>query len=444
MTHSPLPVETLLAGFALATAVLPLLVFLTNIPLFRRPCLCTDNPELLPVSVLIPARNEERSIVAAVQSVLASRDVTLELIVLDDGSTDRTATIVRELAHTDVRLRLEQAPALPAGWNGKQYACWHLASLAQYPVFCFLDADVRLGALALQRMLTELHPDSTGMVTGFPRQQTETWMEWLLLPLIHFLLLGFLPLIGERCTRRVGFAAGCGQFLMVRRAAYFRTGGHSAIRTTMHDGLLLPRLFRRHGIQTQVYDLTVDAVCRMYRSASEVWRGLSKNATEGIATPARIAPFTLLLAGGTGSAAADTAVGAHPRRRSPLSARSGCLQPGSDPAHRLGGPLPPAHAQRAAASRRRPCSAGAGVERAGAQAAGTTGKLEGPQLSAQMKRRHSECRRAAFTSPSASVRNTRANRPARQTSAPKPSRGAARPPAEAGWATRVRSATHRL
>ena len=298
MTHSPLPVETLLAGFALATAVLPLLVFLTNIPLFRRPCLCTDNPELLPVSVLIPARNEERSIVAAVQSVLASRDVTLELIVLDDGSTDRTATIVRELAHTDVRLRLEQAPALPAGWNGKQYACWHLASLAQYPVFCFLDADVRLGALALQRMLTELHPDSTGMVTGFPRQQTETWMEWLLLPLIHFLLLGFLPLIGERCTRRVNFAAGCGQFLMVRREAYFRTGGHSAIRTTMHDGLLLPRLFRRHGIQTQVYDLTVDAVCRMYRSASEVWRGLSKNATEGIATPARIAPFTLLHAGG--------------------------------------------------------------------------------------------------------------------------------------------------
>ncbi len=284
-----------LAWSVLACAALPLVLFLVNARLFRRPCLCTDNPTLLPVSVLIPARNEERSIAAAVQSVLASHDVTLELIVLDDGSTDRTAAIVRELAARDARLRLEQAPTLPAGWNGKQHACWHLASLARHPVFCFLDADVRLGPLALKRMLTELHPDSTGLISGFPRQQTETWMEWLLIPLIHFLLLGFLPFPGERYTRRVGFAAGCGQFLMVRREAYFRTGGHSAIRTTMHDGLLLPQLFRRHGIQTHVYDLTADAVCRMYRSAGEVWSGLSKNATEGIATTSRIGPFTVLL-----------------------------------------------------------------------------------------------------------------------------------------------------
>ena len=284
-----------LAWLALACAALPLILFLVNARLFRRPCLCTDNPELLPVSVLIPARNEERSIAAAIQSVLASHDVTLELIVLDDSSTDRTAEIVSELAARDARLRLERAPALPAGWNGKQHACWHLASLARHPVFCFLDADVRLGPLALKRMLTELHPDSTGLISGFPRQQTETWLEWLLLPLIHFILLGFLPLPGERFTRRVGFAAGCGQFLMVRRSAYFQTGGHSAIRTTLHDGLRLPQLFRRHGIQTHLYDLTADATCRMYRNAGEVWRGLSKNATEGIAAPSRIGLFTVLL-----------------------------------------------------------------------------------------------------------------------------------------------------
>lgn len=284
-----------LAWAALAAAALPLLLFLTNIRLFRRPCLCRDNPELLPVSVLIPARNEERSIAAAVQSVLASQQVTLELIVLDDASTDCTAEIVRSLAASDPRLRLETAPPLPAGWNGKQHACWHLASLATHPVFCFLDADVRLGPLALSRMLTELHPDSTGMVTGFPRQQTETWLEWLLLPLIHFILLGFLPLVGERYTRRPGFAAGCGQFLLVRRSAYYASGGHSAIRTTMHDGLLLPQLFRRHGIQTRLYDLSADASCRMYRNAAQVWSGLSKNATEGIAAPSRIGIFTLLL-----------------------------------------------------------------------------------------------------------------------------------------------------
>ena len=74
-----------------------------------------------------------------------------------------------------------------------------------------------------------------------------------------------------------------------------RSGGHSEIRTTMHDGLLLPQLFRRHGLRTDIADLTHLATCRMYHNASEVWHGLSKNATEGMAAPARILPFTFLL-----------------------------------------------------------------------------------------------------------------------------------------------------
>jgi hypothetical protein len=120
----------------------------------------------------------------------------------------------------------------------------------------------------------------------------------LLLPLIHFVLLGFLPLVGERWGRSAGFAAGCGQFMMVRKEAYMAAGGHAAIRTTMHDGLLLPQRMRAAGFRTRVYDLSRDAVCRMYRNAGEVWRGLAKNATEGMAAPGRIGVFTLLLGAG--------------------------------------------------------------------------------------------------------------------------------------------------
>jgi hypothetical protein len=108
-------------------------------------------------------------------------------------------------------------------------------------------------------------------------------------------LLSYLPLAGMRALPVPRFAAGCGQFLMVRRDAYRKSGGHSQIRTTMHDGLLLPQLFRRHGLRTDIADLTHLATCRMYHNAAEVWRGLAKNATEGMATPARILPFTLLL-----------------------------------------------------------------------------------------------------------------------------------------------------
>ncbi len=82
---------------------------------------------------------------------------------------------------------------------------------------------------------------------------------------------------------------------MVRRDAYRKTGGHAQIRATMHDGLLLPQLFRRHGLRTDIADLTHLATCRMYHNASEVWQGLAKNATEGMASPARILPFTFLL-----------------------------------------------------------------------------------------------------------------------------------------------------
>jgi hypothetical protein len=289
------------AAFALALlvcfcAAVPALLFAVNLWLFRRPGLRSTQSALPKLSVLIPARNESASITAAVESVLASRGVELELIVLDDASTDDTAAKVLQIAAQDPRLRLEIAPPLPAGWNGKQHACWVLASLAQHNHLCFLDADVRLGEEALCRMLSELNGAANrALVSGFPRQITESFLEWLLLPLIHFVLLGFLPLPAERRSGRAAFAAGCGQFLMVRRDAYFASGGHAAIRTTMHDGLLLPQLLRRSGFRTRLFDLTRDARCRMYHDAAEVWRGLSKNATEGIAAPRRLPVFTLLL-----------------------------------------------------------------------------------------------------------------------------------------------------
>lgn len=301
------------AWIVLACAAIPAVLFAVNVWFFRRPGRAWNKRPLPPISVLIPARNEGYSIAAAIAAVLASRGVDLELIVLDDDSTDETAGLVKAAAERDSRVRLESAPALPEGWNGKQHACWVLAGLATREVFCFLDADVRVDTEAIYRMASELnHPyrrafktrvfnsrndaeEEMALVSGFPRQEMETFLEWLLLPLIHFVLLGYLPLPGERWSGRSGFAVGCGQFLMVRKEPYFSSGGHAAIRTTMHDGLLLPKLLRRKGFKTGVYDLSKDAVCRMYRGADEVWQGLAKNATEGMASPGRIPVFTVLL-----------------------------------------------------------------------------------------------------------------------------------------------------
>ena len=275
-------------------ALAPMVLFCLNLSQYKVPP-AAGGTVLPAVSVLIPARDEEGAIGTAVASALASAGVEFEVVVMDDASTDRTAAIVEAMATQDTRVRLEQAPKLPAGWNGKQHACWALAHTARHPLLCFVDADVTLQPEALARMAALLVRGERGLVSGFPRQVTETWLEWLLLPLIHFVLLGFLPVARMRRTTDPSFAAGCGQFLMVSREAYFTCGGHVEIKATMHDGLLLPKLFRQHGYRTDLADLTTLATCRMYRSARQVWFGLAKNATEGIAAPARIVPVSVLL-----------------------------------------------------------------------------------------------------------------------------------------------------
>ena len=281
-----------IALVCLPCALFPTIMFIKNLGYYLEPRKRKDNAPQA-VSVLIPARNEAAGIVLAIRAVLATRDVEFEVVVMDDGSTDGTDAIVLALGETDKHLRLERAPPLPAGWNGKQHACWCLARVARNPILCFVDADVRLRPDCIARMAGFL--DGNSLVSGFPQQITETCFEWMLLSLIHFVLLGFLPINRMRMTTEPGLGAACGQFIMARADDYFACGGHSGIKLTMHDGLRLPRLFREAGYKTDIADITNLASCRMYTSASEVWNGLAKNAVEGLGSPALIVPASILL-----------------------------------------------------------------------------------------------------------------------------------------------------
>jgi len=286
---------TILLALCLALALLPALIFAANLGAYRPPPR-GERPGNAPgISVLIPARNEERVIGDAMRSVLADRTVDLEVLILDDHSDDATASVVAEAASLDPRVRLIPGPDLPAGWNGKQHACWTLARLASHPVLVFLDADVRLAPDALGRMAVFLEESGADLASGIPHQETPGWMEKLLIPLIHFVMLGFMPIPSMRRTRMPSLSAGCGQLFVARRDSYFRAGGHAAIRWTRHDGIKLPRLFRAEGLKIDLFDATDLADCRMYRSAREVWNGLAKNADEALAAPRLIVPMTTIL-----------------------------------------------------------------------------------------------------------------------------------------------------
>lgn len=286
----------LLAIIAAVLAALPAVLTLLNLKAFRR-APAAGLPHS--VSVLVPARNEAVAIPRLLRDVLASRDIDLELVVLDDESTDGTGEIVAQLAQHDPRVRLVRGVPLPAGWCGKQHACAMLADHAHHDTLVFLDVDVSLAPEALARGVAFLNASGADLVSGFPRQQTGSSLEWLLLPLIHFVLLGFLPLARSRATNSIGMAAGCGQWFLTRRDAYRRAGGHAAIRASLHDGVMLPRAYRRAGLRSDIFDASDIASCRMYTRSLDVWKGLTKNATEGIGSPATIAPFTILLAGGS-------------------------------------------------------------------------------------------------------------------------------------------------
>jgi len=287
-----------LAWTGLVLAAIPAFLTLVNLRLFREPPAAPPAGPVPLVSVLVPARNEERAIGRLVADVLASEGVDLELVVLDDSSDDGTAAIVERAAAADPRVRLVRGAELPPGWCGKQHACTCRGRAARHDTWVFLDVDVVPARDGIARAVAFLDASDAALVSGFPRQETGSLLEWLLLPLINFVLVGFLPLARARQVRAPSLAAGCGQLFVTRRADYERAGGHAALAASLHDGVKLPRAYRRAGLVTDIFDATDVASCRMYATSADVWRGLSKNATEGIGSPATILPFTVLLGGG--------------------------------------------------------------------------------------------------------------------------------------------------
>lgn len=240
-------------------------------------------PEQHPrVSVIVPARNEARNIERLVRSVLATSWPNLELIVVDDRSSDGTGQLARTAGHGDPRLIVLDAPELPAGWFGKQWACWIGAQRATGDRLLFADADTWHAPGLVARMVRAQDESNATLLSVAGTQEMQTFWERVVLPLpFFFLLLRFGGLNSvERATspRRV---LANGQCLMFRTPEYFALGGHEAVRGTVAEDLRLAQHVRAHD-GTVVLRVGTDAQrTRMYRSLGSLVRGWTKNIYAG-------------------------------------------------------------------------------------------------------------------------------------------------------------------
>ncbi len=232
-----------------------------------------DRPK---VSVLIPARNEESNIGACAESVLEQDYPSLEVIVLDDMSSDQTAQVVAALAGKDLRLKTLVGAPLPESWLGKHWACHQLSDAATGELLLFIDADTLLKCNAVGAGVDALSAAKADLLCALPHQTMGTWAERLLVPLMYWSIQSFLPLaLADRLAIR-SLSAAVGQYMLFRRDSYRRIGGHAAVRGDVVDDLALARLIRGNGLRLHLVDGQDHLTCRMYRGWREVRDGFGK------------------------------------------------------------------------------------------------------------------------------------------------------------------------
>jgi chlorobactene glucosyltransferase len=289
---------TWLALFAAAALIILLLTAFVNVLTFPRLArlprasasavrpLKAGGGGMFRVSILIPARNEAAVIADTVQAVLSQAvrgqgPATLEVILLDDHSTDGTGDLALGAAGGDPRLRVIGGEALPPGWSGKNWACHQLAQAATGEVLIFADADVRWGAgavVALVDLLVRSHAD---LLTVWPTQITQTWPERLVVPLMMMVIAGYLPLPMVHYALFPIFAAANGQCLCFRRAAYERIGGHASVPNQIVEDVALARRIKAHGLRLRMAEGGGVIGCRMYQGWAQVRDGFAKNILAG-------------------------------------------------------------------------------------------------------------------------------------------------------------------
>lgn len=238
-----------------------------------------EQPE---VSVIVPARDEEAGLADCLSSLVGQTGPTHEIIVVDDHSTDRTRAIATSFPVTTIT-----ADTLPSGWSGKCNAVWSGAQIARGKWLLFTDADTRHTRDSIARGMEEAKATGAAMLSYSPKQEVHSIAEHALMPVI-FAELAATYRPKEASDPDSPAAAANGQYVLIRRDAYFAVGGHAAVARTILEDVELARLLKRAGFKLQFCSSSVVST-RMYRTLSQMWEGWTKNLALLFPSPRRLA-----------------------------------------------------------------------------------------------------------------------------------------------------------
>lgn len=229
------------------------------------------------ISVLIPARNEVNRLPLLLSDLKASGDELKEILVLDDGSTDRTEGLVKEFQATMPNLKLIKGRELPEGWVGKNWACHQLAQEGSGNYYLFLDADVRIKPNAVKKGHNAIQNQPKVLLTVFARQEMRSIGEKAIVPLIPYILLTQLPLNWVYSKTSSVLAAANGQFMLFDAQNYEANKWHWQLKNSKAEDIDIAKQIKKSGYKVQSLLSRQLVECRMYSGFKQGLEGFAKN-----------------------------------------------------------------------------------------------------------------------------------------------------------------------
>lgn len=229
------------------------------------------------VSILVPARNEEKNIKNLITAIEEQNYANYELIIADDNSDDKTAEFIKAHASTNPKISLISIEKLPMGWLGKNLACHTLSQHASGDFLLFIDADVKLEHSVVSRALAYMSKRKLGLVSIFPMQEMAKSSEYLTIPIMNYILLSLLPLPLVRISRFKSLSAANGQFMLFDTKVYKSIEPHKAIKNNKVEDIAIARLLKQNKTKVACLANERQVKCNMYSGFSEAIQGFSKN-----------------------------------------------------------------------------------------------------------------------------------------------------------------------